>query len=313
MTHHSEAIAAIVTAIEDDTIGGAADMARQVSEALRAAAADQSLPDFREEIAAAAHEIRRVSPGIMPVERVLSDVVAAVDETDDPRSAVTRATLNFEAWLDTAFERLATFGARLLQDGDRLFLYSMSSSVYSVIDRAASEGLRLSIATTESRPGNEGLSTISRFEEAGIEVTAGLDAGMVQLMRGCTSAWIGADSVTSLGQCLVKVGSYAAALTAAHYQIPLFVAADTSKFDVRSLAGAPPEIREFPATDVVPGDLPANGRVRNPVFEVVPAHLVAGYVTEVGVMAPASVYAVMREMPGARQAIASAGSGTSVQ
>jgi methylthioribose-1-phosphate isomerase len=106
--------------------------------------------------------------------------------------------------------------------------------------------------------------------------------------------WIGADAVTSLGDCLAKVGCYSAALTAAHYGIPFYVAADTSKFDPTTVMGAALHIREFPATDVLDRAIPENAEVRNPVFEVIPASLVSGYITEIGVMSPGSVFSVMQ-------------------
>ena len=43
--------------------------------------------------------------------------------------------------------------------------------------------------------------------------------------------------------------------------------------------------------------LPEHGRVRNPVFELVPAPLITAYVTEVGILHPGNVYQVMETMP----------------
>ena len=60
----------------------------------------------------------------------------------------------------------------------------------------------------------------------------------------------------------------------------------TSKFDPSSLRGVPVKIREMPARALVQGFLPEHGRVRNPVFELVPAALITAYVTEVGILHP---------------------------
>ena len=57
------------------------------------------------------------------------------------------------------------------------------------------------------------------------------------------------------------------------------------------------KIREMPASDIVPGPVTANGRVRNPVFEVVPARLITAYVTEVGMLHPGAVHGVMGGIP----------------
>ena len=173
----------------------------------------------------------------------------------------------------------------------------MSSTVYRMIEAAAARGKKVSVMTTESRPGNEGLVTLERLCPKGIDVTIGIDAAMVPLMADCTAVYVGSDDVTSAGDCLAKVGCYPTALVARHLGIPYYIAGDTSKFDPSSLRGVPIKIREMPSSDIVQGDIVDNGRVRNPVFEVVPASLVTAYVTELGILHPGSVYQVMDTVP----------------
>jgi translation initiation factor 2B subunit (eIF-2B alpha/beta/delta family) len=192
-------------------------------------------------------------------------------------------------------------------DGDVIFTYSISSTVFRMIERARSEGKRVRLVTTESRPGNEGLTTIPRMVAMGVPVTIGIDAAMGQLIRGCTSALVGADTVTAGGSALCKVGSFPAALVAHRYGIPFRVAADTSKFDPTTRWGEPPQIREMPASDILRAPLPGiNGTldhkvtVRNPVFEVVPASLIAEIITEEGIIHPAAAAALMRDQPQSR-------------
>ncbi|MCC6313910.1 MAG: hypothetical protein IT337_07835 [Thermomicrobiales bacterium] len=288
----------IVTAIRDDTIGGAADMARLTAQALDALAREASLDDFGPQLDDAVAALIEVTPSIMPVVRVLHLTVAAAEANpDDPRPHVSRAAQGFVDWLEGSLDRIAAIGADLIRDGERIFLYSMSSTVYRMVEAALAQGKRVSLVTTESRPANEGLTSLKRLCPQGVEVTIGIDAAMVQLMRGCTSVHVGSDTVTSAGQCLAKVGCYAAALTAKHYGLPLYVDGDTSKFDPASIRGVPIKIREMPASEVVPGEIPVNARVRNPIFEIVPADLVTAYVTELGILHPGAVYGLMADIP----------------
>jgi len=166
-----------------------------------------------------------------------------------------------------------------------------------MIEAAVERGKRVSVVTTESRPGNEGLVTLDRLCPKGVTVDVGIDAAMAQLMRDCTAVYVGSDDVTSAGDCLAKVGCYPTALVARHYGIPYYIAGDTSKFDPSSLRGVPVKIREMPATDIVAGDVVEGGRVRNPVFELVPAALITAYVTELGILHPGAVYDAMRTVP----------------
>ncbi len=294
------AVEALVVAIRDDLIGGAADMSRETARAFHALAVDESVSDdaFGERMQSAIEAIIAVTPSIMPVTRVLYSVAAAADARPDaPRSAVADAGLAYVQWLDEALDTIAEIGADLIRDGDRLFLYSMSSTVYRMIEAAVERGKRVSVVTTEARPGNEGLVTLERLCPKGVEVTIGIDAALMPLMRDCTAVYVGSDDVTAAGECLAKVGCWPAALAARHYGIPYYIAGDTSKFDPSSLRGVPIKIREMPATDIVSGEIPEFGRVRNPVFEVVPADLVTAYVTELGIMHPGAVYQVMETVP----------------
>jgi translation initiation factor 2B subunit (eIF-2B alpha/beta/delta family) len=290
----------LVVAIREDQIGGAADMARETARALRALALDDSVPDddFPARLDAAIEAIVEVTPSIMPVTRVLHTVAVAADsDPSNPRPAVVEAGESFVTWLDGALATIAQIGADLIADGDRLFLYSMSSTVYRMIEAAVDRGKRVSVVTTESRPGNEGLVTLDRLCPRGVAVDIGIDAAMVKLMRDCTAVYVGSDDVTSAGDCLAKVGCFPTALAARHFGIPYYVAGDTSKFDPSSVRGVPIKIREMPATDIVRGEIVPGGRVRNPVFEVVPAALITGYVTELGILHPGAVYQVMDTVP----------------
>src|SRR5439155_21795170 len=185
-----------VTAIREALIGGAADMAREKARALRALALDESISDsdfsarFDEALAA----IIEVTPSIMPVTRVLHATAAAGDANPEhARTAIAEAAAGFIEWLNGALDEIARIGADLIRDGDRLFLYSMSSTVYRMIEAATKLGKRVSVVTTESRPGNEGLMTLERLCPKGVTVDIGIDAGMTPLMRDCTAVYVGSD------------------------------------------------------------------------------------------------------------------------
>lgn len=290
----------IVSAIRDDTIGGAADMARETARALAAVATDRTIPDadFPAVLSVSTQAIIEVTPSIMPVTRVLHTVWAAADEPGRvDRDKIVAAAMGFVTWLDASLDGIARVGADMIRDGDRLFLYSMSSTVYRMIEAAVARGAHVDVVTTESRPGNEGLATLKRLCPQGVQVTIGIDAALVELMKGCTAVYVGSDNVTSAGDCLAKVGCLPTAMAARHFGIPYYVAGDTSKFDPSSVTGVPIKIREMPATDIVSGELPVNGRVRNPVFEIVPASLITAFVTELGILHPGAVYQVMGSIP----------------
>src|SRR5579862_6461914 len=121
----------LVTAIREDLIGGAADMARETARALRTLALDESIgdSDFPSRFDEALAEIIEVTPSIMPVTRVLHATAAAGDaQPGRRRAAIAETAAGFIDWLNAALDEIARIGADLIRDGDRLFLYSMSST-----------------------------------------------------------------------------------------------------------------------------------------------------------------------------------------
>jgi ribose 1,5-bisphosphate isomerase len=197
----------------------------------------------------------------------------------------------FRERLDTALRSISEIGAELIKDGDRIFTYSISSTVWGIFRRARAQGKSIEVVVTESRPGNEGLWNIAELGKDGIPVTVGIDAAMGTLMRGCAMFIVGSDGITSSGGALCKIGSYPAAAVARDLGIPVRIAADTSKFDPLSLLGFGFKIREMPTSDITQ-DTASNLTVRNPVFDVTPPHLITEIITERGIISPSAAYVV---------------------
>ena len=119
-------------------------MARETARALRALARDESVADgeFARRLDDAIRAIIEVTPSIMPVTRVLHAPRPPPRRTPD-RPARARSPGRrggFVEWLDAALDEIARIGADLIRDRDRLFLYSMSSTVYRMIEAALERG-----------------------------------------------------------------------------------------------------------------------------------------------------------------------------
>jgi len=303
MAHPS--LETLVQRIKDDAIGGAADMARESAAALRDLARDTVGPDataLAKEIEVAIDRILDVSPSIAPVSRVLHLAGRALEEGRalDPRQLrdrVVEAMLGFVRWLDDALARIERIGGELIEDGETIFTYSISSTVFRMIEAARRQGKKVSVITTESRPDNEGLTTLPHMQSMGVPVIVGVDAAVAYLLRRATVVYVGADTVLSTGASLCKVGSLPTALAARHHGVPFRVTADTSKFDAATLWGHPLVIRPTLASKILPAAPPPGVTVCSPVFEVVPPELIACLVTEEGIFHPGSISALFRDIP----------------
>ncbi|HEY6863123.1 MAG TPA: S-methyl-5-thioribose-1-phosphate isomerase, partial [Burkholderiales bacterium] len=99
---------------------------------------------------------------------------------------------------------------------------------------------------------------------------------------------VGADRVAANGDAANKIGTYPLAVLAARHGLPFYVAAPVSTIDLEVASGDAIPIEERSASEVTGyGGLrwaPEGVRVANPAFDVTPAELVTGLITERGVV-----------------------------
>jgi len=119
---------------------------------------------------------------------------------------------------------------------------------------------------------------------------------------------VGADRIAANGDAANKIGTYLKALAAADCGVPFHVAAPTSTIDMACPGGedipiearAGEEVRHVGGLDRrgVPAAVaiaPEATAVANPAFDVTPARLITGIVTERGVCAPGELHTLFRE------------------
>ncbi len=166
---------------------------------------------------------------------------------------------------------------------------------------AAEAGLPVHVWVDETRPRNQGASlTAWELAQAGIPHTVIADnAGGHLMQHGRVDLCIvGADRVAANGDVANKIGTYLKALAAFDNGVPFYVAAPGPSIDFRLAEGGDIPIEERDAEEVAriqglapDGGLlsvrliPAGSACANPAFDVTPARLVSGLITERGVCA----------------------------
>ncbi|CAE8708665.1 unnamed protein product [Polarella glacialis] len=148
---------------------------------------------------------------------------------------------------------------------------------------------------SETRPYNQG-ARLTAFElvEEGIPGTLVCDSMVASLMqrKGIDACVVGADRVAANGDTANKIGTYGMAVIARHHGVPFYVAAPTTTLDPKTLTGSDIPIEERPADELTCLKLggqthrlaaPGIG-VWNPAFDVTPAPLITGVVTEWGLI-----------------------------
>ena len=190
-------------------------------------------------------------------------------------------------------------GAELLSDGDSVMTHcnagALATAGYGtalgVIRAAIEQGKKIKVIANETRPFLQG-ARLTAYELArdGIEVIVACDNACAYLMQNglVDKVVVGADRIAANGDVANKIGTYTVALAAARHNVPFYVAAPFSTFDLNTSSGegipienrTPDEVRYINQVSIIPEGV----EVYNYAFDITPAELIAGIITEKGVL-----------------------------
>jgi len=197
-------------------------------------------------------------------------------------------------------KKMGKNGAELFQDNDTIMTHCNAGALATVaygtalgVIRATKEsGKNIKVIATETRPVQQG-SRLTAFElkHDGIDVSLIPDTAVGYTMANglVDGVIVGADRILQKGHVFNKIGTYQVATMAKQHNIPFYVAAPLSTFDLKSN----PEdviIEQRKASEVTGiGDAktaPDGIDVINPAFDMTPPELISGIITENGIAKP---------------------------
>ena len=264
----------------------------------------------RADLQAAAAELRATRP-------TAQDLFAAVDRTLGA-AAAGRSVLEEARAVADEYERacaaIGELGEHLIREGTRVNTHCNAGWLATVdwgtatapMYKAHRRGVRFFVFVDETRPRCQG-SRLTAFElgEEGIEhaVIADNASGWFMNRGEIDLVIVGADRIAANGDVANKIGTYSSAVVARENGIPFYVAAPAATIDPRCPTGRAIPIEERSGDEVscVAGEDVATGRpatvriapkaspVRNPAFDVTPARLVTGVITERGIFRPGEI------------------------
>jgi methylthioribose-1-phosphate isomerase len=191
-------------------------------------------------------------------------------------------------------------GAKLFSDGDTIMTHCNAGSLATVaygtalgVIRAAKEsGKKINVIATETRPVMQG-SRLTAFElqHENIDVSLIPDTAVGYIMaKGMIKhVVVGADRILCTGHVFNKIGTYQLAILAKKHNIPFYVVAPSSTFDLKN---GPNDIviEERSRDEVIKIGkkvvAPKNIDVINPAFDMTPPDLITKIITEKGVLSP---------------------------
>jgi len=196
---------------------------------------------------------------------------------------------------------LGAHGAALLKDNATVYTHCNAGALATggwgtalgVIRSAAASGGVAKVFAGETRPYLQGARlTAFELDEDGIPVTLVTDSTAATVLASgeVDAVIVGADRVAANGDAANKIGTLGLAILAKHYNVPFYIAVPMSTIDLRCPIGADIPIEERAASEVRghagvlwAADVP----VYNPAFDVTPAELITGWITENGLWEPA--------------------------
>jgi len=188
-------------------------------------------------------------------------------------------------------------GSKLFDNNDTIMTHCNAGALATVgygtalgvIRATRDSGKNIKVIATETRPVQQG-SRLTAFElkHDGIDVSLIPDTAVGYSMANglVNKIVVGADRILRTGHVYNKIGTYQVATMAKQHNIPFYVAAPLSTFDMRS---NPQDviIEQRKASEVTGiGDkktAPDGINVINPAFDMTPPELIAGIITEKGV------------------------------
>jgi translation initiation factor 2B subunit (eIF-2B alpha/beta/delta family) len=192
-----------------------------------------------------------------------------------------------------AVAKTISYARELIITDDIIMTHSYSSTVVTLLEESASRLGKIEVVVTRSGAGRTGETIARRLGGSGLPVTFIDDTAVGSYMPTVNKVLLGADTVSADG-VLNGVGSYQVAVLAARYGVPIYVLADTLKFD-DSQGQREFDVEERDVAELAdPTGLPQTVSIRNPHFDITPLELLTGVVTERGIMTPDAVITFLR-------------------
>ena len=232
------------------------------------------------------------------MKRVFAGAMRAGQSTDELTATIIAEAARVHDEDVASCRALGQHGAEVVPDEGRVLTHCNAGalatggygSALGVVRAAVEAGKRVVVYADETRPFLQGARlTAWELLRDGIETTVITDGMVGALMQSgrVDLVVVGADRIAANGDDANKIGPYTVAVLAREHDVPFYVAAPVSTIDLATPDGSGIPIEERDAREVTHlGALqltPDGTRVWNPAFDVTPARLVAGIITERGI------------------------------
>jgi methylthioribose-1-phosphate isomerase len=300
----------VANAIRDMVVRGAPAIGAAAAFGLALAARQSIASDptaLRADLKGAAEILQEARPTAVnlawALKRVLQATIPVQGSVEELRQAVLAEAQRLADEDVELNQRMARFGAELIDDGDTVIHHCNTGALAAVdwgtalgaIRMAHELGKRVQVLVDETRPRLQGARlTAWELEQQGIPYNIISDnaAGYFLRTGQAQKVFFGADRVAANGDVANKIGTYMLALAARDNEVPVYAVVPTSTIDLSLAHGGLIPIEERDPGEVLGLQVggaavhPAGAAARNPAFDVTPHRLVTAIVTENGIVRP---------------------------
>ncbi|WP_045218947.1 S-methyl-5-thioribose-1-phosphate isomerase [Desulfonatronum thioautotrophicum] len=304
-------MADIITALKEMVIRGAPAIGVTAAYGccIAAGTIDPNSPSWHADLDAQLTELAQARPTAVN----LTWAVALMRQTWQDHPEMNLKALR-TAWITQAIDmhrrdeevnrEMGRHGAALLRDGDTVMTHcnagALATGAYGtalgVIRAAVESGKSIAVLANETRPFLQGARlTAYELAQDRIPVTVCCDnaVGLLMTKGKVQAVVVGADRVAANGDAANKIGTYTVAVLAKRHGVPFYVAVPFSTIDFATPSGTeipieertPREVTHIQDRRISPESVP----VLNFAFDVTPAELITGLITEKGVIKPSDL------------------------
>ena len=294
-------------AIKTMIVRGAGAIGAAAAFAMAQAALEADTRNYRTYIQIAKEEIEETRPTARNLFAATEKVYQAALQSPDAAIEIAKEIAQKDK--DDSL-KIGEYGNKLIKDGYRIETHCNAGwlafvdhgTALSPVYKAKDEGKKIFVYIDETRPRGQGAKLTAwellneKIPHAVIPDNAGahlMSKGLIDLII------VGADRIALNGDTANKIGTLEKAIAAKYYGIPFYIAAPLSTFDFTCKTGNEIKIEERDQNEVLyQTGLDKNGSVSevliaapnakaiNPAFDVTPAALITGIITEKGILKP---------------------------
>jgi len=269
---------------------------------------DEDAPAFLERLRQQRDFLAGARPTAVNLQWALDRCVATVERAAEAGEAPAKLRFTLQAEAQAVLEEdiklcrsIGETGAGLIPENAGILTHCNAGALatgdygtaLSAIYVAAEHGRVGRVFADETRPLLQGARlTAWELERAGVPVTVICDNMAAQVMAEgrVDLVLVGADRIAANGDVANKIGTYGLAILAQYHNVPFYVAAPYSTIDMNLASGSDIPIEQREAEEISNAfgkrTVPPGVDCYNPAFDVTPARLVTGIVTDRGILRP---------------------------